>query len=443
MSIDNLLEDSTGTQPDKTADPDKRHTARRAWHKPTCTVIDLARSEPGGWSEHEKRRIDSLVEGGISRNEAAYEVALDRQAQREHSAKLGAAGTGQCPRPETTVPDVVRPVPNTTEATSRGASGDPDLDGAPRASGTAPDGHRPPTLRRRYPSVYQSWLNMNKRQKDGFRVDEIWLGRGGFERFFGDMGAKPTPQHTLDRVDPEVRAYGPGLCRWADKKEQTRNRRNTVFLTDRDGVRRSLGEWAEVTGQTYDALRKRCQRHRHEWTQHEIIYGRPDKPGRFAGDPLDRTPWPGDREKKLRWERAYRERAGLDEGREDFLIRVGNERQREMIEHHPNLFMHTEPLYSADEAAYAREREVEAEYRRIVDIIKPLVAARSHGKAVRSRVSEMLKRPGNLGRDAERALDAAAFGYDCRDCDADRGDRGEMSEDEDEELEAMLEEFGL
>ncbi len=56
-------------------------------------------------------------------------------------------------------------------------------------------------------------------------------------------------------------------------------------------------------------------------------------------------------------------------------------------------------------------------------------------------MSEMLKRPGNLGGDAERALDAAAFGYDCRDYGTGRGDRGEVPEDE--ELEAALEEFGL
>lgn len=114
-----------------------------------------------------------------------------------------------------------------------------------------------------------------------------------------DMRAKPSTSHTLDRIDPKVRWYGPGLCSWADKKEQTRNRSNTVFLTDRDGVCCSLAEWAERAGQTYDALRKRHQRHRHEWTDHEIIYGGSAKPKPTTVDLLALTPWPGSREQQV------------------------------------------------------------------------------------------------------------------------------------------------
>ncbi len=400
------------------------------------------------WSEAEKAAIDTCVANGMDRDAAYFAAALHRQAERKRNAKLGTAGTGQCPRPGTTVPDVVRPVPDPTEATSRGASGDPDLDGAPRASGTAPDGHRPSTLRRRFSSEYQSWLNMKKRRNDGFRVDEIWLGRGGFEQFLDDMGAKHSPQHTLDRADPEVRAYGPGLCRWADKKEQTRNRRNTVFLTDRHGVSRSLGEWAEVTDQTYDALRKRCQRHRHEWTQHEIIYGRSDKPERFAGDPLDLTPWPGDRETKLRWERAYRENKLKGEHRLGYLVRRGKRKLQEILDSDliPPVEIHPGVPYEPNEV----EREALALYDRINAIVLKARAALDaqlrKDREQRWRRSA-LDRAGDLGKDAERALDAAAFGYDCRDYDADRGDRGEVPEDEDEDedegLEVMREELGL
>jgi hypothetical protein len=46
-----------------------------------------------------------------------------------------------------------------------------------------------------------------------------------FERFILSLGPKPTPQHTLDRIEPTGH-YEPGNLRWADKKTQSENRRN-------------------------------------------------------------------------------------------------------------------------------------------------------------------------------------------------------------------------
>ena len=44
------------------------------------------------------------------------------------------------------------------------------------------------------------------------------------------------------------------------KKGQTRNRRNTVYLTDADGTCRPLGEWADLKGVSADTMRKRLER---------------------------------------------------------------------------------------------------------------------------------------------------------------------------------------
>lgn len=81
---------------------------------------------------------------------------------------------------------------------------------------------------------YRSWINMisrctnpnNSRYSDygerGITVCERWLN--SFENFLEDMGEKPDPKYSLDRINTNGR-YHPDNCRWTTDEEQARNRR--------------------------------------------------------------------------------------------------------------------------------------------------------------------------------------------------------------------------
>jgi len=113
--------------------------------------------------------------------------------------------------------------------------------------------------------IYPIWQSMksrcyrpNDRQYKnygarGIRVCDRW--RHSVATFYRDMGDRPSPTHSLDRIDND-RDYEPDNCRWATDIEQINNRRVTVRY-----LGKTRKEWAKELGAHYPSYVSYSIRH--------------------------------------------------------------------------------------------------------------------------------------------------------------------------------------
>lgn len=113
---------------------------------------------------------------------------------------------------------------------------------------------------------YTVWLGIISRCEDpknkgfknyggrGIRVCARW--RNSFVAFLDDMGLSPGSEFSIDRYPDNDGDYEPGNTRWATDIQQARNNRRNHLL-EFDGQKRTIAEWAEITGIRKGTIRYR------------------------------------------------------------------------------------------------------------------------------------------------------------------------------------------
>lgn len=105
-------------------------------------------------------------------------------------------------------------------------------------------------------SEYNTWISMKQRCLNpnapnfhlyggsGIKICDRWLH--SFENFLEDMGEKPSPNHSIDRINV-YGDYEPSNCRWATNEEQQNNKKNNVKV-EFNGLSYSIKELSEKFG---------------------------------------------------------------------------------------------------------------------------------------------------------------------------------------------------
>lgn len=106
------------------------------------------------------------------------------------------------------------------------------------------------------PKTYSIWKAMKKRCSNPSSADYVYYGGKGikvcdrwvksYQSFLDDMGECPSPDMTIDRIDPG-KDYAPDNCRWASRQKQSENR-STTKIINYQGEAMSICSFAKRIG---------------------------------------------------------------------------------------------------------------------------------------------------------------------------------------------------
>lgn len=103
-----------------------------------------------------------------------------------------------------------------------------------------------------YPPFPQ-WADYGGR---GISVCSRW--RDSFENFYTDMGPRPSPKHSIDRIDNNG-DYEPGNVRWSTHRQQQNNMRSNRLITY-NGETLTMAQWSRKLSINYLTLSNRLNR---------------------------------------------------------------------------------------------------------------------------------------------------------------------------------------
>ena len=134
------------------------------------------------------------------------------------------------------------------------------------------------TLRQDNKSIYWAWKSMKQRCLNprcsayknygarGITICEEWMEFEPFCEWALQNGHKRGLD--LDRRDNSG-GYSPENCRWITRRENTNNRRKTLFI-EVDGLRKPRTEWEQQIGLPYGVLKSWVEKHGYEYAVYRI-----------------------------------------------------------------------------------------------------------------------------------------------------------------------------
>lgn len=100
---------------------------------------------------------------------------------------------------------------------------------------------------------HKNWANYGGK---GVYVCADWVS--SFEAFYLHIGPRPTPSHSLDRIDNDGN-YEPGNVRWATRKEQNNNKStNRIIIFNGEHI--TVANFSELINLPYEVVYYRAKR---------------------------------------------------------------------------------------------------------------------------------------------------------------------------------------